>query len=368
MSGMSADGLDLALVRITGQESVETELLACETTAYGEGVRVRIRAARDGNPAAVAALDFELAECWSRDVIAFLERAGTDPAEVDVLASHGQTVFHRPRAGDAPAVTLQVGRGDVLAERTGILTVSDFRSRDIAAGGEGAPLIPMADWLLFGAADRTTACHNLGSIANTTVLPARLEDVVAFDTGPANALIDAFAARCEGAAPIDRDGALSAAGRVDDEVLLTLYTKRAAWLVQEPPKSAGYGTFGSGLADEVAALHPTAAPRDLVRTAVEFTASTLAEAYERFVLPRHPDLERVRFSGGGCRNPTLMSAIGARLERSGLRAEALPGDWIDAKEAVGFALLGDRTVRGLPGNVPSATGAAHPVVLGTISP
>ena len=238
MSGMSADGLDLALVRITGHESVETDLLACETTAYGEDLRARIRAARAADPAALAALDFELAECWSRDVIAFLERAGTDPAEVDVLASHGQTVFHRPRADDEPAVTLQVGRGDVLAERTGILTVSDFRSRDIAAGGEGAPLIPMADWLLFGAPERTTACHNLGSIANTTVLPARLEDVVAFDTGPANALIDAFAARCEGAAPIDRDGALSAAGRVDDDVLLTLYTSSRRLLSPRPTSAS----------------------------------------------------------------------------------------------------------------------------------
>ena len=255
----------------------------------------------------------------------------------------------------------------MLAERTDIACVSDFRPRDIAAGGEGAPLIPMADWLLYGGGDRTTACHNLGSIANVTVLPGRLEDVTAFDTGPANALIDAFARACPGDDVIDRDGALSAAGTVQDDVLLTLYTKRAAWLAQPPPKSAGYGTFGPALADEVARAHAAVAPHDLVRTAVAFTATTLVEAYERFVLTRHPDLELVRFSGGGCRNPTLMAAIEEMLARAGLSGEPLEDAWIDAKEAVGFALLADRTLRGLTGNVPSATGASHAVVLGTIS-
>ena len=368
MSGMSADGLDLALVRIEGSaERVTAELLSAEMTAYGPGLRGRIRAAREGGPDAVAALDFELADLWAADVLAFLARAGVPPASVDALGSHGQTLFHRPRAEGRPALTLQVGRGDVLAERTGILTVSDFRPRDIAAGGEGAPLIPMADWLLFGGGEATSACHNLGSIANVTVLPAAFEDILAFDTGPANALIDAFARRCPGDEEIDRDGALSAAGAVNDDVLLSLYTKRAAWLAQAPPKSAGYGTFGPALADQIVALHADVSPHDLVRTAVEFTATTLTEAYERFVLTRHPDLELVRFSGGGCRNPTLMTCIGERLARAGLRAEPLDETWIDAKEAVGFALLADRTVRGLPGNVPSATGAANPVVLGTVS-
>ena len=315
----------------------------------------------------VAALDFELAECWAADVATFLQRAGTLAKDVDLLGSHGQTLFHRPRADGLSALTLQVGQGDVLAARTGILTVTDFRPRDIAAGGEGAPLIPMADWLLFGSPGEVTACHNLGSIANASVLPASLEGVLAFDTGPANALIDAFARRLDEADGIDRDGRLSAAGRVDDDVLLSLYTRRAAWLAQPPPKSAGYGTFGPALAAEIADLHPDASSRDLVRTAVEFTALTLVEAYERFVLTRFPSLSRVRFSGGGCRNPTLMEVLTQKLARAGLTAERLEPSWIDAKEAIGFALLADLTVRGLAGNVPAATGADRAVVLGKLS-
>ena len=282
-----------------------------------------------------------------------------------MLGSHGQTLFHRPREAGRSAETLQVGDGRLLHEDTGIPTVSDFRPADIEAGGEGAPLVPMADWVLHGG-ETTTACHNLGSIANVTVVPPRLEEVMAFDTGPANMLIDAFALRCPGAPSMDTHGRLSAEGTVDDDVLLTLYIKRAAWLAQPPPKSAGYGTFGPELIDAVLAAHPDVAPHDLVRTAVEFTASTLAEAYERHVLTRFPDLERVRFSGGGCRNPTLMEAIRRRLVALDITVEILGAAWADAKEAVAFAILADRTLRGLPGNVPGATGAATSVVLGRI--
>ena len=197
-----------------------------------------------------------------------------------------------------------------------------------------------------------------------TVVTPSLEDVMAFDTGPANMLIDAFARRID--ADIDRDGALSARGRVDDDVLLTLYVKRAAWLAQPPPKSAGYGTFGPALVEEVVAMHPDAEPLDLVRTAVAFTARTVREAYDRFVLTRYPHLRLVRFSGGGTRNPMLMAAISGELDASGLEARVVEEPLNDAKEAVAFAILADRTLRGLPGNVPSATGASRPVVLGRL--
>ncbi len=362
------DGLDLALVRLLGtadEERPEVELLACETVPYETAFQVRLQAARGPRGEEADRLDVELAERWGAAVLDFLARQSIAPEQVAVLGSHGQTLFHRPREGKRSAVTLQVGDGALLRQITGIPTVSDFRQADIAAGGEGAPLVPLADWVLY-AGDETSACHNLGSIANVTVVPPRLDDVIAFDTGPANMLIDAFARRCPGAPTMDAHGRLSSEGEIDEDVLLTLYMQRAAWLAQPPPKSAGYDTFGPALIDAVSAAHPRAKPHDLVRTAVEFTARTIHEAYERFVLTRFPDLRRVRFSGGGCRNPSLMEAIRSLLTKSDLRLEILDSAWADAKEAVAFALLADRTLRGLPGNVPSATGAARPVVLGTL--
>lgn len=362
------DGLDIALVRLLGtadEARPSVELLACETVAYEAAFRLRLRAARGPRSAESDALDEELAVRWGAAVRDFLARESIAPEQVAVLGSHGQTLFHRPREGKRPAVTLQVGDGARIRQETGIATVSDFRQADIAAGGEGAPLVPLADWILY-AGDEPSACHNLGSIANVTVVTPRLEDVVAFDTGPANMLIDAFARRCPGAPSMDAHGRLSSEGEIDEDVLLTLYMRRAAWLAQPPPKSAGYDTFGPALIESVLEAHPGADPHDLVRTAVEFTARTLHEAYERFVLTRFPEVRRVRFSGGGCRNPTLMEAIRRHLTKNDLRLEILDSSWADAKEAVAFALLADRTLRGLPGNVPSATGAKAPVVLGTL--
>ncbi len=358
------DGLDLALVRIEHEPDrvrPAVELVAARTAPYDDALRARIRDAATAGPATVARLDFELASRWADDVSAFLESANVAASDVDLIGSHGQTIHHTPRDGSTGAFTLQIGQADVLAARTGILTVSDFRPRDVAAGGEGAPLIPYADWLLYAESDATTACHNLGSIANVTVVTPALEDVIAFDTGPANALIDSFAGG------IDMDGQISAHGTVDDDALLSLFTRRSKWLSQAPPKSAGFETFGPALAAEIAAAHPQVERDDLVRTAVEFTANTLRNAYEWHVLTRFPGLRRVRFSGGGTRNPTLMNRILAELGRLDLEVSVLEPRWSDAKEAVGFALLADATLRGTPSNVPAATGATHPVVLGKIS-
>jgi anhydro-N-acetylmuramic acid kinase len=364
MSGMSMDGLDLALVHLAGRgERPRVDLRAARTVPYEEALRARLQAARGPAGEEARRLDAELASLWAGAVRAFLADAGVEPAEVWVLGSHGQTLDHHPREAGRPARTLQVGDGVRLARETGVRTVFDFRPADVEAGGEGAPLVPLAEWILHGSGE-VTASHNLGSIANVTVLTPRLEDVVAFDTGPANVLVDAFARRATG--DVDRDGVLSAAGHVDDDALLVLYVKRAAWLAQAPPKSAGYGTFGPDLVAAVRAACPRAAPADLVRTAVEFTARTIHEAYDRFVRPRFPGLARVRFSGGGTRNPTLMAAIRARLEPE-LEVEVVAGAPGDAQEAVAFALLADRTVRGLPGNVPGATGASRPVVLGRVA-
>ncbi len=365
MSGMSRDGLDLALVRVRSGPPLEVTLEGARTVPYGADMARRLAAAPQAQAAELARLDFDLGEAWSAEVLAFLRDQGRGPAAVDLIGSHGQTVAHHPGAPGRPAATLQLGQADVLAERTGLPVISDFRPRDVAAGGEGAPLVPLADWLLYARPGTVSGCLNLGSIANVSVLPERREQVRAFDTGPANALIDALARAATG--DIDRDGAFSAGGRVDEEVLLDLYVRRRRWLGQAPPRSAGYETFSTPLADEVRAAHPRVAPADLVRTAVEFTALTVRDALAAHVLPQHGSCSPLRLSGGGCRNPTLVAGLREHLGALGIEIEPLPAPWDQAKEAVAFALLADCTLRGLPGNVPGATGARRPVVLGKIS-
>jgi len=369
MSGMSVDGLDLALVRIrSGARRPQVTLEASRTVPYADDLRGLIRAAVEGHTRDVSTLSFILAERWAEDVLEFLADEGVSPTTVDVLGSHGQTVDHVSAGGAASGASLQIGDGDVLAERTGILTVSEFRSRDIAAGGEGAPLVPVADWILFGHDDEVVACQNLGSIANVTVVTEALAGVEAFDSGPANVLIDGLVRLGTGVAgAIDEDGTLSAKGRVHEKALAFLREASRAFLDRAPPKSAGFDDFGPALARRVHEAFPDTPTEDLVRTAVVFTAVTIGEAYARFVVGTHPTLRRVVVTGGGAANPTLMAEIRRRLSALGLTVEVPEDAWAGAKEAVAFALLADRTVRGLPGNAPRATGARHPVVLGKIS-
>lgn len=374
MSGMSMDGLDLALVRIEGRApGLAVRLEASATRPYDEALRARIRAATGGGVPEAVRLGYDLAERWSADVLAFLAGLGVAREEVHALASHGQTLVHLPRGGPvreggAGAATWQVGDGDVLAERTGLLTVSDFRPRDIAAGGEGAPLVPYADWCLWARPGEASAAVNLGSIANVTVVTEDPGRVVAFDVGPANALVDGFAREVPGShGGIDRDGSLSAQGRVDAGLLAALEAHGAAFAAQPPPKSAGFQHFGPSVAARLAQRFPDVSGPDRVRTAVEYTARTLAGGLVRFVRPQHPGLSCVRLSGGGTRNPTLCRAITSALAAQGFEAQALEPAFSDAKEALAFALLADATLCGLPSSLPSATGARRAVPLGKLS-
>ncbi len=370
MSGMSMDGLDLALVRLHGDPPrLRARLLASATAPYPPALRARLRAATRAGVEEGCRLSYDLAERWSADALRFLARTGVPPRRVHLLGSHGQTLVHVPRAaGGGRARTWQIGEGDVLAERTGILTVSDFRPRDVAAGGEGAPLIPYVDWCLWSRPGVVSAALNLGSIANVTVITPDPRDVLAFDLGPANALIDGLARACPGRhGGIDRDGRLSRAGRVVPRMLAALRARRRAFLEAPPPKSAGFADFGPALAADLARAFARVEPRDRVRTAVAFTADCVVGAFRRFLLPRFPGLELVRLSGGGTRNPTLRADLDAGLGALGVRAVALEPRFSDAKEALGFALLADATVRGRPASLPGATGARHAALLGKLS-
>ena len=362
MSGTSLDGIDAALVRLDGP--THASLLDFVTRPYTDEERTRIRAALDPNGAlgspTLARLHVQLAE-WAADAVQFLLSQARVPAsELSFIAFPGQTVWHEP-----PLVTWQLGEPAVLAERFGVRVVSGFRARDVAAGGQGAPLVPMADLLLFAAPDRPRVLLNLGGMANLTYVPRRAEEqgVLAFDTGPGVAVIDGVARLVDPRRSIDRDGRLAAQGTADEAVLAELLAD--PFFAAPPPKSTGREKFGDGYA---VALHRRVPGVHGVATAVELTARSVAAAVGRWVPPG----AEVVASGGGCHHPGLMNGLARHLG-------ALPGapplrrfDELffpgDAKEAVAFALLGYLTLHGQPGNVPAATGAGGARVLGTITP
>ncbi len=364
MSGTSLDGMDAALVRLDGP--THARLLHFVTRPYGDEERVRIRAALQGaadggNPAArFARLHAEIAEWAVEAVERLLAEARVPATDVTLIAFPGQTIWHEP-----PAVSWQLGEPAILAERFGVRVISGFRARDVAAGGQGAPLVPMADVLLFASADTPRILLNLGGMANLTYVPRRAQEegVLAFDTGPGVAVIDAVAKMIDPSTSFDRDGALAAAGAVNEPALARLLSDD--FFAVPPPKSTGRERFGD---DYAAALHRLVPGADGVATAVELTARSVADAVGRWV----PGVADIVASGGGCHHPGLMASLERRL--AGLaRPHALrrfeeiffTGD---AKEAVAFALLGYLTLHGQPGNVPAATGARGPRVLGTVTP
>jgi anhydro-N-acetylmuramic acid kinase len=289
---------------------------------------------------------------------------------VGAVGSHGQTVWHRPPSAERRGATLQLGDPATIAERTGRPVVSDFRTRDMAAGGQGAPLVPWVDRLLFSAPGGPRALQNIGGIANVTRVPPKgsAGPVFAFDTGPGNALIDAAVELAtDGRLTFDRDGRLAARGEVDGELLAELL--RHPYFAAEPPKSTGREEFGRPfVARLVEAIQPEGDRDwlDLVATLTELTARSIADAYGRWVIPRGVD--EVVVTGGGARNPTLMGRLRALLEPLPVVDASALGIDPDAKEAVAFALLAWAHLRGIPANVPEATGAAGPRVLGSLTP
>ena len=362
MSGTSLDGVDAALVRFDGP--THAALLGYVTRPYTDAERSELRAALDpaggaGAPA-LARLHVRLAEWAAEAIQILLAQTRTPASELAFIAFPGQTIWHEP-----PLVTWQLGEPAVLAERFGVRVVSGFRARDVAAGGQGAPLVPMADVLLFAAPDAPRVLLNLGGMANLTYVPRRAEDhgVLAFDTGPGVAVIDGVARLVDPRRSYDRDGRLAAQGTPDETLLAELLAD--PFFAAPPPKSTGRERYGDAYA---VALHRRAPGVDGVATAAELTARSVAASVGRWL----PGDVEVVASGGGCHHPGLMQALERHLAalpgRHPLRRFDdlfFPGD---AKEAVAFALLGYLTLHGQPGNLPAATGAAGSRVLGTITP
>lgn len=366
MSGTSLDGVTAAVVRFSERDSrTRIELLAWLTHPYTADQRARLGAALTGaTPAEYCRLNFDLGGWLADATITAIAEAGVARAEIAVVASHGQTVWHEPGHS-----TWQLGESAVIAERTGIDVVADFRVRDVAAGGQGAPLVPVADALLFADDTRWRALQNIGGIGNVTVVPPNgdLRAVRAFDTGPGVAVIDALARRADPSLPYDVDGRIARSGRACEDVVEELLA--APYFAAEPPKSTGRELFSAAyaqaVADRCAVSRAGATPADAVATATLLTARSIADAYRRF-LPE--PVSDVLLSGGGARNPALVAAIRAALPDREVRLFSDVFFDGEAKEAVAFAFLGWLHHTGRPANVPGATGAHGPRILGKRTP
>ena len=363
MSGTSGDGVDAALVEVEGAgEGIRVRPLAFLTAPYPPALRREILALPTATAETVCRLHYALGEEFARAALTVIRAARLTPTEVHLIGSHGQTAYHIPRGSGAGA-TLQLGEPAVIAERSGLPVIADFRPRDVAAGGEGAPLVPLADYLLFRAPGRVRALVNLGGIANVTVVPERLERLVAFDLGPGNMPLDLVTeAMTGGAEPFDRDGALAARGRVDRALLTELLAH--PFLAAPPPRSTGREAFGQGFVGPLL-VRSRGREADLLATLTRFVAEAIRIGFERWIAPRI-GVDEVLISGGGVHNRRLMADLADCLAPVPVRSLAELGWDPDAKEAIAFAVLANEALFGHPGNLPAATGARGPRVLGKI--
>jgi anhydro-N-acetylmuramic acid kinase len=380
MSGTSADGVDVAICRVSPAEGgARVKVLGHRATRYPAKLRKAVLAAMNAkstSTAELSRLNWRLGEVYAGAVDAAAREIGVKP---QLIACHGQTIYHQGVAskylGSPVRCTWQTGEAAVIAERMRVPVVSDFRPADMAAGGQGAPLVPMFDYCVFRNKKRSRVLLNLGGIANVTVLPAacRAMDVLAFDTGPANMVIDACMERLFGRG-FDRNGATAARGRVLESVIAKVM--RGRYFSVPPPKSCGREEYGEAFVAQFIAVckREGARKEDVIATATALTARTIADAYVRFCRPRFKRLApsakvELIAAGGGVRNATLMRMLSELFKSADVRVRSIEETGLDAgaKEAAAFALLGWLTWHGLPGNLPSATGARRAAVLGKVT-
>jgi anhydro-N-acetylmuramic acid kinase len=374
MSGTSADAIEVALAKVNANTS--PNLLSHTTRPFPPALRseiLRIAEGASATAAQISQLNFRLGHAFAEAALAALRQFRIPASRISLIGSHGQTIFHQglpvPFLGHPTASTLQIGEPAIIAARTGITTVADFRPADIAVGGQGAPLVPFADYLLYRHAKLGRVSLNLGGIANVTVIPAGATpaQIFAFDTGPANMLVDALVAHfTHGRHHFDKNARLARKGRAIPALLNTLL--RDPYLRQPPPKSTGREYYGANYVKKLLALAKKhrAHPNDLLRTVTLFTALSVVDALHGFVLPK-TKIHQLIVSGGGAHNPLIMAQLASALSP----IEVLPSSQLgipeDAKEAYAFALLAYETWRHRPSNLPNATGARLPAILGKIS-
>jgi len=381
MSGTSGDGINVALVDVRSAPSrtrkpdvrdLKLVLVGHSEFSYPKKVREFVLATMNSAHASVAdlaRLNFLLAELYADAVLATQKRFRK---KAELVGCHGQTLYHQGGStsflGRKLAVTWQTGEGAVLASRFCVPVVSDFRPADMAAGGRGAPLVPFLDFLLYRDPNIGRIAQNIGGIANLTAIPggASPEDVIAFDTGPGNMVMDAVSERYFHQ-PYDRDGQIAAGGRVHEQVVSEIL--RMPFFPSRPPKTAGREEFGREFASKFIRLCGRVSAADIMATATALTAKSIADAIRRFVLRRNTRYDELIVAGGGTRNPTLMAMLANEVQRLGLHLRfsdefGIPSE---AKEATAFALLAYQTWHRQPSNIPSATGAKRPAILGKIS-
>jgi anhydro-N-acetylmuramic acid kinase len=372
MSGTSADGIDVALVRMAGGKASLENFAAFP---FPQGIQKAILKLGEGRPvttAEISQLNFLLGEIFAGAALAACKKFRVSPTRIDVIGSHGQTVFHQgmPSLFNRARVasTLQIGDPSVIAVRTGITTVGDFRPADMAAGGQGAPLVPFVDFLLYRHTQIGRVALNIGGIANVTVIPAgaKLEHVFAFDTGPGNMVIDALVRHfTRGRKRFDRNAEMAAKGELLPGLLSILLCDQ--YFSKLPPKTAGREQYGEGYLRALLSHREArrANPEDVIRTATILTALSILDAFHRSIKST-AKIEEIIVSGGGAHNPLLMAQLESGLNGVRVRAADELGVPGDAKEAFAFAVLACETLRKRPANVPGATGAKKAVVLGKV--
>lgn len=382
MSGTSVDSVDACLTKLwLDQGRFQYEVLATYTQPMPDALGSRLLACMGENQTValseICQLNVLVGELFAETVFGLLRQEALSAEAVDLIGSHGQTLYHLPPTGDTlhqgsslHGSTLQIGEPSVIADFTGIHTVADFRPRDMASGGQGAPLVCFADRLLFQTEGIARCIQNIGGIANVTVVPPLGFDkpVIGFDTGPGNMLMDGAMMHLY-QQPYDDAGKIAASGAVCQPLLATLLTD--PYFSAQPPKTTGRERFGKDFLHRILKEHSTVAPADMMATLTAFTAKTIVDAYLQFVLPTYPAREMI-LGGGGLLNQTLVNFLqvnfqeaGVSIEIKGHEAYGIPSKY---KEALAFAILAWATWEGIPNNVPACTGATHPVILGKILP
>lgn len=369
ISGTSLDGIDVAVCRINGHaREAEIEVVAFDMIPYSPEVRQELLNLYEDAENAVAricSMNVVIGDAFATAAQQVLEANGLSADDVVLVGTHGQTVWHQPEAESDLMVpsTLQIGDASRIAAALNAAVVSDFRVADMAVGGQGAPLASYLDWASFGDGDLNRCVQNIGGIGNVTWVPANasVNDVIAFDTGPGNMLIDALVTRLtNGVQSFDADGAIGMNGTISYDLLNELMTD--PYLDEAPPKTTGREYYGSEMVEAILEKHPLDA--NLIATVTAYTAHSIADAYRRW-LPELPD--EVYVNGGGARNPLLMRMIADALDGIPVRATDELGISADAKEAILFALMAHDSVAGYPTNIPGATGAKRAVALGNVT-
>ncbi|MTI71242.1 MAG: anhydro-N-acetylmuramic acid kinase [Firmicutes bacterium] len=367
MSGTSIDGVDCALVEIEGN-GLDTKVKLLEFCNYPMEDKLKgdiLKACSKENSSVdlICKLNFEIGEIFSKAVYKTCKKAGVKVKDIDLIGSHGQTIYHIPKHS-----TLQIGEPSVIRERTGIVTVADFRVRDVAAGGHGAPLVPYTEYILYRNLNKTIALQNIGGIGNVTIIPkaSKLEEVYAFDTGPGNMMMDEVVKEItQGKLKYDKDGKFALKGRVNKELLKELLAH--PYIIKKPPKTTGREEFGQDfslfLLDKYRSLGVDI--YDILTTFTYFTAKSIADSYKNWVIPKH-NLDEVIIGGGGSYNKTLLNMLRNELDSVKIKTQEDIGSSSDAKEAVAFAILANETIHGNTNNVSNVTKAERQVVMGKI--